>query len=123
MQTINHQFSSESFYIPTWEVKHLFVGSFNPEGGARVPYYYGREKNQLWPLLSEIFGAELNPSSDDFWELLRRHKIARVDMPPMYSLSAGYFNTTTELCRFQGSDGQSMVVMTYKVRFLLFLSM
>ena len=80
MQTINHQFNSESFYIPTWEVQHLFVGTFNPTGGALVPYYYGREKNQLWPLLSEIFGAELNPSSDDFWELLRRHKIACVDM-------------------------------------------
>ena len=80
MQTINHQFSSESFYIPNWEVQHLFVGTFNPEGGARVPYYYGREKNQLWPLLSEIFHAEFNPSSDNFWELLRRHKIACIDM-------------------------------------------
>lgn len=80
MQTINHQFSSDSFYIPTWEVQHLFVGTFNPEGGARVPYYSGRKKNQLWPLLSEIFGADLNPSSDSFWELLRRHKIACVDM-------------------------------------------
>ncbi len=80
MQTINHQFSSDSFYIPTWEVRHLFVGTFNPTGGALVPYYYRREKNQLWHLLSVIFGAELNPSSGNFWELLRRHKIACVDM-------------------------------------------
>ncbi len=58
----------------------MFVGTFNPAGGALVPYYYGREKNQLWPLLSTIFGAELNPSLDNFWELLRRHKIACVDM-------------------------------------------
>ena len=80
MQTIKHQFSSDSFYIPTWEVQHLFVGTFNPEGGARVPYYYGREKNQFWRLVSEITGVTINPSMDNFFELLRQHKIACVDL-------------------------------------------
>ena len=80
MQTINHQFSSDSFYIPTWEVQHLFVGTFNPEGGARVPYYYGREKNQFWRLVSEITGVTINPSMDNFFELLLQHKIACVDL-------------------------------------------
>ena len=86
MQTIKHQFSSESFYIPTWEVQHLFVGTFNPEGGARVPYYYGREKNQFWRLVSEITGVTINPSMDNFFELLCQHKIACVDM--IHSVSA-----------------------------------
>ena len=62
MKKINHQFSCESFYIPNWEVQHLFVGMVNPEGGARVSYYYGRDKNHLWLLFSAIIGAELNPS-------------------------------------------------------------
>lgn len=86
MQTIKHQFSSDSFYIPTWEVQHLFVGTFNPEGGARVPYYYGREKNQFWRLVSEINGVTINPSMDNFFELLRQHKIACVDL--IHSVSA-----------------------------------
>ena len=47
MQTINHQFSSESFYIPTWEVQHLFVGTFNPEGTSLLPNsHHFRIRNQ-----------------------------------------------------------------------------
>jgi hypothetical protein len=37
MKTIDYQFSSESFYIPTWEVQHLFVGRFNPEYTSFLP--------------------------------------------------------------------------------------
>jgi hypothetical protein len=80
MQTISHQFQQADFYIPTWEVKHLFLGTFNPSGGEAVPYYYGRSKNQLWPLLSKIFGETLDPNAQGFFDLLRKHKIACIDV-------------------------------------------
>jgi len=75
-----HQLSSYQFYIPDWEVKHLLIGTFNPEGGDKVKYYYGRSKNQTWKLLSEIFNDTFDPDSPDFFTLLKNHKIACIDM-------------------------------------------
>ena len=71
MKLINHQFINEPFFLPDWEVKHLLIGTFNPEkiseGGVSVNYYYGRQKNQTWKLLSNIFCCDLNPNSEDFF--------------------------------------------------------
>jgi hypothetical protein len=77
---IRHQLSTNSNYFPNWEVKFLILGTFNPEGGAPVNYYYARTKNQTWSLLSNIFGVNFNPSSPDFFILLKQHGIACVDM-------------------------------------------
>jgi hypothetical protein len=75
-----HQFSNETFYLPNWKIKHLFIGTFNPKGGEKVNYYYGRDKNQTWKLLSEIFEENLNPNNDDFFHLLKKHGIACMDL-------------------------------------------
>lgn len=80
MKTIVHQLSTESFYIPQWEIKHLFLGTFNPSGGETVKYYYGRPRNQTWNLLSKIFNDSLNPNSKEFFEKLKAHKIGCVDL-------------------------------------------
>ena len=80
MKTINHQLKETDYYIPNWDIKHLFVGTFNPEGGEKVNYYYGRPRNQTWNLISEIFSDKFDPTSEDFFNLLRKHKIACVDM-------------------------------------------
>ena len=80
MKIINHQFINEPFFIPDWDIKHLLIGTFNPEGGEPVNYYYGRPKNQTWNLLSKIFNCDFNPNSQDFFTLLRKNKIACVDM-------------------------------------------
>lgn len=80
MKTISHQFQKADFYIPTWDVQYLFLGTFNPSGGEAVPYYYGRSKNQLWPLLSKIFGEKFDPNAEGFFDLLRKHKIACIDV-------------------------------------------
>src|SRR4051812_20973554 len=80
MTTIRHQFADQSFYLPTWEIKHLFLGTFNPSGGEAVKYYYGRGKNQTWPLLSTLFKTKFDPGHKDFIELIEEHGIACVDM-------------------------------------------
>ena len=78
MEVIKHQIQNES--IPKWEIKHLLVGTFNPSGGEPVNYYYGRDKNQAWKLISHIFCDDFNPNSESFLELLKKHKIACIDM-------------------------------------------
>jgi hypothetical protein len=102
MQTINHQFCNERFYLPYWQVKYLFLGTFNPSGGEKVNCYYGRQKNQTWKLLSEIFCTEFRPQNgDDFFNKLKKYEIGCIDLihsvtaPTHYSsniLGNGYSN-------------------------------
>ena len=80
MEVVKHQFSNEIFYVPNWEVEHLLLGTFNPEGGEKVKYFYGRNKNRTWELLSEIFGENLNPKDDCFFDLIKQKGIACMDM-------------------------------------------
>jgi G:T/U-mismatch repair DNA glycosylase len=80
MQITKHQFINSDFFIPSWEVQHLFIGTFNPQNGQQVPYFYGRPRNQTWPLLSKIFGETMNPQSGDFFQLIKKHRIACMDM-------------------------------------------
>jgi G:T/U-mismatch repair DNA glycosylase len=80
MQTHDHQLKKKPFYFPDWEVEHLFLGTFNPQGGEKVKYYYGRQKNQTWKLISKVFCSGFDPNSQTFFDLLKEYKIACVDM-------------------------------------------
>ena len=86
MPTIRHQFINEDFFIPKWEIKHLFLGTFNPmpanggSEGQKVNYFYGRERNQTWKLLSEIFQITFDVNAKDFKQKLVESKIACMDM-------------------------------------------
>jgi len=76
----NHQLKNNIFYLPNWEVKHLFIGTFNPSGGETVPYYYGRKRNRFWKLLSEVFEIELDPNSESFFDDIKKLKIGCIDL-------------------------------------------
>lgn len=80
MVEIMHQFSDKDFYIPNWEVKNLFIGTFNPNCGEKVKYYYGREKNKTWEILSKIFEEQFDTNSKDFLDKIKIHKIACMDL-------------------------------------------
>ncbi|MCK6612042.1 MAG: hypothetical protein L6Q78_13495 [Bacteroidia bacterium] len=80
MNNIKHQLANQPFYTPNWEVKYLLLGTFNPDGGELVKYYYGRPKNQTWRILSELFSEDFDPKKDDFLNKLKLHKIACMDM-------------------------------------------
>ena len=77
---MDHQFKKEMFYLPKWEVEYLFIGTFNPSGGEKVPYYYGRQRNRFWKLLSEVFKTELEPYDDSFFENLKSLKMGCMDL-------------------------------------------
>jgi hypothetical protein len=80
MTPIIHQLSTNKYFIPTWKIKYLLVGTFNPIGGEQVNYYYGRKTNMTWKLVSSIFGEEINPNNSNFIGLLKKHKIGCIDL-------------------------------------------
>ncbi|HAI17360.1 MAG: hypothetical protein CMP05_11880 [Xanthomarina sp.] len=81
MIAVKHQLADKEFYVPTWSLKYLFIGTFNPKGGEEVEYYYGRERNQFWPLLREIFGGEFNLyNKETFFNELKKYGIGCMDM-------------------------------------------
>ena len=77
---VKHQFINKDFSNPNWKIKHLFLGTFNPEGGEKVNYYYGRVKNQTWKLLSDIFKVELNVNNKNFLVEIEKNGIACMDI-------------------------------------------
>ena len=50
---IVHQFLKKEYYIPTWKIKFLFIGTFNPICGEKVDYYYRRPSNGFWKILEK----------------------------------------------------------------------
>jgi G:T/U-mismatch repair DNA glycosylase len=78
--TTKHQFSKLDFYVPTWNLKYLFLGTFNPDYSEEVRYYYGRTRNQFWKLLSSVFHEDFDPNKPDFFDLLVKHEIGCIDM-------------------------------------------
>jgi hypothetical protein len=81
IERINHQLRNSPIYIPNWDVRHLFLGTFNPDGGSGVKYFYGRDKNQTWKVIAKIFKENFDPSEmQSFLPLLMKHKIACMDM-------------------------------------------
>lgn len=80
MKIREHQFKKKEFYLPQWDVDHLFIGTFNPSGGEKVPYYYGRNKNRFWKLLSEVFKIDLDPNDSLFFENLKSLKMGCMDL-------------------------------------------
>jgi hypothetical protein len=81
MKTIIHQLKNSPIYLPDWKTCHLFLGTFNPTGGDKVNYYYGRDRNQTWKIISEIFKDRFDPSdTGSFFPLLKKHRIACMDM-------------------------------------------
>ena len=80
MITDKHQFHNKDFYVPNWDIKFLFIGTYNPSGGDTVPYYYGRKTNRHWKLLSEVFNIDFNVHNESFFEDIKNHKIGCIDL-------------------------------------------
>lgn len=81
---VQHQLINQDFFFPDWKIKHLFLGTFNPNGGQEVRYFYGRHSNYTWLLLTEIFGINFRELLDNdfnsFINELKNNSIACMDM-------------------------------------------
>lgn len=81
MKRVMHQLATKEYYMPNWPIKHLFLGTFNPEGGDEVNYYYGREKNKFWPILRVLTGLELDLNKPHkFLNEIQKYGIACIDL-------------------------------------------
>ena len=92
MIEIKHNFYDKDFYFPNWDIKFLFIGTFNPSGGESVSYYYGRKRNRFWKLLSEVFKQDFNPKNDSFFSDIKKYKIGCVDLIGSVTLDEKYSN-------------------------------
>ena len=78
---IRHQFETEDWFIPDWELKVLLVGTFNPNGGKPVDYFYGRGRNLMWPIVSHCIGRDLHPNQGaEFFNVIRDLGIGCMDL-------------------------------------------
>lgn len=66
--------------LPTYPVKILLLGTFNPSCGEQVIVHYGRSKNKTWPILSDILKEDFDPSSALIHEKMEDHGIACIDI-------------------------------------------
>ncbi len=108
MKLVEHQLINTEIFIPKWPLRHLFIGTFNPAGGKKVNYYYGREKNQTWNILSEVFNNKLHPADSNFIENIQKLGIGCVDLIKSinfdesltdYILGKGYMDSKIINCR------------------------
>lgn len=88
----NHQFKNEHFYFPHHKINFLFIGTFNPEFGEKVPYYYGRKTNYFWRIMSIIFQNKINPYDENFFNLLTKYKIGCIDIVDSVSYENKFHN-------------------------------
>ena len=93
----NHQFKNKHFYFPHHKINFLFIGTFNPEFGEKVPYYYGRKTNYFWRIMSIIFQNKINPYDENFFNLLTKYKIGCIDIVD----SVSYENKDLTVYSFQ----------------------
>lgn len=79
---IEHQFLHKDFFKPNWKADILVLGTFNPDGGKEVDYFYGRNRNKFWKAILLTF--KLNDNSlttfEDKLTFLMKHRIACMDM-------------------------------------------
>ena len=113
---VNHQFLNEVFFIPDWDVEYLFLGTFNPEGGEKVNYFYGRESNFTWKILSEIFENDFNPydvnNFNKFIEQLKLRKIACMDVIKCVEFD----EKTYDITRITGKGYKDSNIINTKVK-------
>ncbi len=112
MPIINHQFLNTDRFVPQWPVKFLFLGTFNPSGGAVLDYYYRRPYNGCWDILKTYFDPDNNYPIDTYEGLLKFMKtfgigcidiIKTVECPDDYAdriIGQGYSDSA--LFRVQG---------------------
>jgi hypothetical protein len=56
--TINHQFLNSKFFLPSWKIQTLILGTFNPSCGEATDYFYGRCQNNFWRAIEEMNNLE-----------------------------------------------------------------
>jgi hypothetical protein len=77
---INHQLLNRNFF-PTWPVKTLILGTFNPECGDNVDYFYGRQSNNFWKAIKlAIIENNAHSNPDDKFTIMKDFQFGCTDI-------------------------------------------
>lgn len=114
IKKIEHQLNKK--HKIDYPVKYLFIGTFNPEGGDLVNYYYGREKNQTWKLISSIIGEDFNVNNATFLQQLKKHGIACLDIINSVEKKDGTFFTKDETDKITGKGYSDSKIINGKIK-------
>jgi hypothetical protein len=68
---IEHQFLNSDFFLPTWKVHTLVLGTFNPDCGELTDYFYGRCQNNFWRTIEEVYNFEYRWFQNSFERKLK----------------------------------------------------
>lgn len=71
VNNIDHQFLSTKFFLPTWNVETLVLGTFNPSCGEETDYFYGRCQNNFWRTIEEVNNIDHRWFQNNFDRKLR----------------------------------------------------
>lgn len=63
---IEHQFLHSNFFLPTWRVHTLVLGTFNPVCGTNTDYFYGRIQNNFWRTIEKLHNLDNNWFQDNY---------------------------------------------------------
>jgi hypothetical protein len=80
---INHQFLDKKYFFPNWKIKTLFIGTFNPECGETLDYYYRRKHNGFWSILNKYNSPKMCLTKlqfDDLKKFMVENKFGCVDV-------------------------------------------
>jgi len=80
---IKHQFLLTKHFFPNWKINKLFIGTFNPECGEKIDYYYRRKYNGFWRILDKYNLQKMcltNLKFDDLKIFMAENKFGCVDV-------------------------------------------
>jgi hypothetical protein len=63
---IDHQFLDSEFFLPTWKIQTLILGTFNPSCGEEIDYFYGRCQNNFWRTIEAISNCDYRWFQNNF---------------------------------------------------------
>lgn len=105
INSIQHQFLNNKFFLPYWEVQTLVLGTFNPDCGEETDYFYGRCQNNFWRTLEEIQGLDNRWFQNNFnskLEFMQTNKFGCTDI--IKSIEINDESTKKDVCGKGYSD-------------------
>lgn len=95
----------------TWEVKTLFIGTFNPEWNVcennYSKWFYGRvQRNEFWCILPKVYQERslINGNRDVWIDFCRNYHLAITDIIESIDANIDDPDHCRKICKFKDSD-------------------
>ncbi|QOP43470.1 DNA-deoxyinosine glycosylase [Sulfurimonas sediminis] len=98
--------------------KVLILGSFPSIKSFEEGFYYAHPRNQFWPILGQIFNADIQ-TKDDKIALCKKHKIALFDSAASLQRDANN-SSDTNLKNIEVNDFEKLLTEYPNIKTILF---